>query len=377
MEDFGIDFVLGLDLPDLCRYRGPRGTYYADCPFCGKKRKVGIDPAKGIGRCNYCGTGFNKISLHAMLKGISNLEAGRELTSLYRSLPEEEREKYALKTVGIADRETAPAPLEVRDEGYRELLDRLTLSEVHRESLHRRGLTDAQIDALMYRSFPGERPGRVERDMAGFLRERVTVREGVPGFWCTRYGNVHIVHRRSGILLPVRTDTGMISGLQVRYDDLPEDASEAEKEAWRKYAWFSSSEKKGGCPVSGCENIHFAGDWHTMPQTVTITEGVLKADVAAALTGGRFIGLTGVNNLGQLPGVLADLRAYGQTRTVNVAIDMDYRSKRTVAAAMEEICRMVDEAGFARRILKWNERWKGVDDFMLARKELLDACSGD
>ena len=377
MEDFGIDFVLGLDLPDIRRYHGPRGTYYTDCPFCGKKRKVGIDPAKGIGRCNYCGVGFNKISLHAMLKGISNLEAGRELTALYRDLSEEEREKYALKTAGTADRETAPAPLDERDEVYRELLGRLTLSEAHRESLYRRGLTDSQIEMLMYRSFPGERLGRVEKEMSAFLRERVTGREGVPGFWRTRYGNVHIVRRRSGILLPVRTDTGMISGLQIRYDNLPENASEAERDAWRKYAWFSSSEKKGGCPVSGCENIHFAGNWNAMPETVTITEGVLKADIAAALSGGRFLGLTGVNNTSQLPGVLACLKGYGGTETVNVAVDVDCRGKPQVAAALGEICRMVDEAGFRRRIITWDERWKGVDDFLLARKELLNACSGE
>ena len=51
-------------------------------------------------------------------------------------------------------KQTPKAAPDVLDKAYRALLQELSLSETHRENLQRRGLTDAQIASLAYRTLP-------------------------------------------------------------------------------------------------------------------------------------------------------------------------------------------------------------------------------
>ena len=113
---------------------------------------------------------------------------------------------------------------------------------------------------------------------------------------------------------------------------------------YKKYSWYSSSEKDTGCGVSGCENIHFAGDWSTIPKACCITEGILKSDIAAYLSGKPFIGLVGVNNVGQLVKVLTYLAERG-LESVYIYVDMDYRDKREVQKALDNIKKKINQSG--------------------------------
>ena len=189
----------------------------------------------------------------------------------------------------------------------------------------------------------------------------------IPGMYRVN-DSIRIVRRSnksiSGYFVPVKDCYGRISGMQIRYDNLPENATEKQIENYHKYAWYSSSEKETGCPVTGIENVHhtFTVDG-AAPKTVYLTEGCLKADIASAISGKPFIALIGVNNVSQLPQELKYLKENG-TQLIKVAVDMDYRDKPNVAKALANIMQIIGEAGLESVLLTWPSEYKGIDDFL-------------
>jgi len=73
-------------------------------------------------------------------------------------------------------KQTPKAPPDMLDMAYSALLAELQLSETHRQNLQRRGLTDAEIDSLGYRTLPAS--GR--RELVNRLQ--AVKLAGVPGF---------------------------------------------------------------------------------------------------------------------------------------------------------------------------------------------------
>ena len=148
-----------------------------------------------------------------------------------------------------------------------------------------------------------------------------------------------------------------------------EEASVKEKESYHKYGRYASSWKKTGCASSGAESIHYTGfdySFDVTPETVWLTEGILKADIAAYHSGRAFIALIGVNNTSQLPDELKYLKEHG-TKRICIAVDMDYREKENVASALDTIERMVFESGLEGVVIQWDGHYKGIDDYILAR----------
>lgn len=350
---FGIDFVVIEDLSHLTgfqEWKASGSSYDITCPFCGGKRKMNINTAKNVAKCNKCGggSGFNTVTLHAALTGLSNSDACKDLLTRWNGLKSDV--KLQLKNAAKENTsQIVPAPVEIRDTVYRKFLSELSLSVKHREDLQRRGLSKKQIEDGLYRTIPA----------VGFhtLAYKAVYETGVypalanhkywgiPGFTdIADQEKISCRGRRNGYFVPVIQKDGLISGMQIRYDDLTDDASEEEKEKYKKYSWYSSSEKETGCSVTGCENIHFAGNWSSFDSDINLTEGVLKADVAAALSGKSFLGLVGVNNISQLKATLCRLQAFGASN-VNLYIDMDYRDKPEVAAALNGIKKEINRTG--------------------------------
>ena len=89
------------------------------------------------------------------------------------------------------------------------------------------------------------------------------------------------------------------------------DGSRVEKTG-NRFRWFSTGGMRSGQKIfengTGISSyIHVAGDPHS--DTLHITEGPLKADIASYLSGGElFIGLTGVQNVRYLADVVAQLK---------------------------------------------------------------------
>jgi hypothetical protein len=46
---------------------------------------------------------------------------------------------------------------------------------------------------------------------------------------------------------------------------------------------------------------------------------------------------------------------------------MDYRKKENVASALDTIERMVFESDLEGAVIRWDEHYKGIDDYILAK----------
>jgi len=152
----------------------------------------------------------------------------------------------------------------------------------------------------------------------------------------------------SGFLIPVCDREGYIQGLQIRLDDV----------SVRKYRWFSSNHCAGGSRAYSW--VHVSRAPAVPPRTVYITEGALKADVAASLSGKLFTAVPGVKALDLLPGTL---RGLGVSRAVE-ALDMDKRINANVAAAADRIRDIVTGAALDFFPFEWDSRYKGIDDYL-------------
>lgn len=359
---YGIDFVVDQDLEAVKKIKAPNG-YYIDCPFCEGKKKLNVHQGKNVFRCAKCDTSGNAITFHARMLSIDNKTAKKDLDARFIGIPSEYKTRYMFKEV---TNNIEPFPIDIRDVVYNKLLDQLTLSEKHYNDLKNRGLTDEQIQKNGYKTLPIKELQKIGGIACSYVEGASKGKYGIPGFYDIDTLGAKMVKRKGGFLIPCKDIYGRISGFQIRYDSLPENATKEEKERYHKYSWLTSSEKESGCSFTGCENIHFAGNWEVVPETINLTEGVLKADIASALTGQVFLGLSGVNNLSQLEKNLKVLKAKG-TKTVNICVDMDYRDKPEVKKALARIENIVLSAGLKFITFNWDDKYKGIDDFLLAR----------
>ena len=128
-----------------------RGEVEASCPFCGDhgggKYHLFLNTSTDQYRCVLCGAHGNSVTLYARVKGLSNLEAFRELEeggNIY-PMPKQPASQYT---------EAAPRPLAERSEIYYDMLELLNLSDRHKENLIGRGLSEERIAQNQYRSMP-------------------------------------------------------------------------------------------------------------------------------------------------------------------------------------------------------------------------------
>ena len=354
LNEFNMMFVLQEDLPFERKFKSGDG-YDMDCPFCKGKRKFHVSLKRNAARCNKCSgdSGWNTTTLHADLTGLSTKEAYKDLVKKFNGL-EAGAKVIAKHTKKLQEEDSiTPVDITVRDKVYRKLLESLELAPSHKEDLLKRGLSEEDIKEGLYKTVPVM--GFHSLAVSALEGEKIKKGEGIPGFTdASNINDAAVRKKKSGYFVPVKTRNGLISGMQIRFDNLPENSSEEEKEAFRKYTWFSSAEKDTGCGVTGCENIHYAGNWEEVPKEVQITEGMLKADIASHLSGKPFLALAGVNNVGQLQAELTKLQKEG-LETVNICVDMDYREKREVANAMKRIQEIINKSGFHEYILSDKE----------------------
>lgn len=238
-----------------------------------------------------------------------------------------------------------PASIQRRHAVYTAMLDRLTLESRERQTLLDRGLNTAQIDTLGYKT---------TRDVAEELVQSGQILDRVPGFF--RENGVWRANLRAGIFVSMRDAAGRISGIQMRtYDERV------------RYKWFSSFARvlpdgtkellpygaSSGCPVS-----HHTGSG-TM---VWITEGSIKSDILALLTGYPVLGKAGTD-----AGLEDVARACLKFETAVLCYDMDWQTNKFVRNALVRQARAIEQrTGIPVKIALWDESFKGVDDFLLA-----------
>jgi hypothetical protein len=230
----------------------------------------------------------------------------------------------------------------------------LGLSERHRAALLARGLSEGEIERNGYASAPPPDDGdRIARELSDFNLE------GVPGFFM-QGGEWRMRDFGVGIFVPVRDEHLRIVGCQIRRDDVADDQP--------KYIWFSSAGKPHG--TSSSSPLHYARP-HLLcgASEVLLTEGALKADVAAYFLNAPIIAAAGVSNFGQ--DFAENLKAkFPSLRTILIAFDSDWRIKPQVKAALEKMMRNLSGVGFHVKVRTWPPHMgKGIDDYLLARSQ--------
>ena len=212
-----------------------------------------------------------------------------------------------------ADTGPQPAPADQLDRVYRELLSHLTLSPEHREQMLARGFTADQVEVLGVKTLDQAARQVAKRlaEMFPFLWQSVPglyVKDGRPalGGW-------------TGLLIPCKDLQGRIIALRIRAD-----SSDAPR-----YSWLSS-ERHGG-PGPGAPLSWWPGAGG-QTEAVRVTEGELKAALAALRTGIPTIACPGVGLFGGNQ-VLDWLLELGAARVI-LTPDADFRTNPHVARAV-------------------------------------------
>jgi hypothetical protein len=118
---------------------------------------------------------------------------------------------------------------------------------------------------------------------------------------------------------------------------------------------------EGWCSWSGM-NVREA----TTPFDVVVTEGPLKGFIVHELTNANVIAVPGVSVLKKLPPVLKELNQLG-LRKVVIAYDMDALSKIEVSNQLTRMREMLDDLELPHQTLMWDQNYKGLDDWLLAK----------
>ena len=334
----------------------------ARCPYCNDHRyRMYLNRITHMFFCQNCGTGGNAVTLYADCnpKGIrlTNYES-------YKALSAEPSVRQYDVPVIESRGEPPIRKLSERSEIYLEFLKLLRLEKDHLTNLLNRGLSTEIIKGNMYKSFPTDKTER--QWICDNLAARYDLTD-VPGFYRSG-GRWSIIGLKSGILIPICSKDNLIQGLQIRFDNPPvkritaADGKVTEKVGGR-FRWLSTG-GNGFTDGTGITSyIHVTGD--VSSDTLYLTEGGMKADIASYLSGGRlFIGLTGVQNVRYLKEIVTSLHP----KRIVECIDMDCRTNPQVQKAQSKIQAICTPLCEEYKRFFWPKEQKGIDDYMLFMK---------
>lgn len=325
-----------------------------DCPFCNhKKGKMNLNTIKNVFRCNYCGESGGMVELYGKVKGMNNSEAFAEIKWLFNEKTEIGRLEDTEKSYSILHEIKPKANTDICNETYSMLINELVLAENHKKQLIERGLDIDNVIKNGYRSTPAFGFSNIVASLLG----NGCMLEGVPGFY-TRPDNTYDINfysALSGILIPIKSIEGKIQGFQIRVDR-PINGN--------KYIWFSSVNKFKG--TSSGSPVHFVGN--IFDKTVYVTEGALKADIAHKFSGKTFLAVAGAGQYESLRPKFKQLKEMRATDIVE-AYDMDKFTNEYVEKGCGNMIKLANEFGFKVHRLIWNEKFKGIDDWLKNRSE--------
>ena len=343
----------------------------ARCPYCGDykyRMYLSRQTDNATFWCHNCGTGGNAVTLYADFN-----PGGRRMTTREAFLELMDHPQVRTGESAYEPDRYIPEPirpLHERSRIYLELLSLLRLEPKHHENLRIRGLSDEIIRGNMYRSIPTDWKQR--RQVVEQLAARYDL-SGMPGFYTRNFRWDLSNCRYSGILIPVCDMDSQIQGLQIRLDEPPprtvtqpdgtKVAKKGDRFRWLSTGGMSNGKKfyENGTGISSY--IHVVGDLSC--DTLHITEGAMKADIASFLSDGElFIGLTGVQNTRYLEDVVKRLKP----KRILECIDMVVRSNPHVQRAQAKIRAICAPLCEEYRPFTWPVEQKGIDDFLLFEK---------
>ena len=336
-----------------------KGQVYIACPMCAKnerQKKLNINFSKNVFRCNKCDVHGGPIAFWGMYRGLTD---PKEIAKDYfKAAGKTEKVKTpAAKADAPASsyEEEVVASLEKRNAAYKALINETALSDSHLAALKKRGLSEETIIKNEYRSVQMFDLKKLAQKVQ---KEHGVVLDNVPGFY-TEDGTWTLRKFQSGIMIPQRNGRGEIQGFQIRFDNPKGDCP--------RYISLSSRDMENGAPAhSYC---HLARGKKGC-KTVILTEGALKADVISDLTGYTVIAVPGVNSRKYLPDALKSLKWYGLEKVL-IAFDMDKTTNVHVLNALERLKKEISSLGLEYCVLNWDEKYKGLDDYLYAKREAL------
>jgi hypothetical protein len=266
--------------------------------------------------------------------------------------------KYS-KPEGTDAAKVDTASVETRDRVYREFLNLLSLSREHKEDLLRRGLSDEDIKKNGYKSIT---KAKKPWDICKILLNRGIKLSGIPGFYKDKgkYGGGYWTFNwKPGYLIPMIDGQGRIQALQRRVEN--------PRKGEPKYMLMSSFKKENGSN-SGTP-AHVAMPSEIKDSRVWVTEGPLKADIAAKYLGAAVIGLMSAGTWVPAIGLIKELAP----KEIVLAYDMDFKKNEDVGEPLKLLRAKLDEMGLAVNQATWNVV-KGIDDALVnGRKITVDS----
>lgn len=379
MEKSEFPFSIDMVLHEICRPRFKRETPNANgeeefyCPIrestgeFNKEVNVNVftEKWKCFRDCPDCPKNSGGVlDLYVLFFGGDRKTAYKEIDSFVNGNPITVERRKALKENIKPKKIIDKASPEVLNDTYTKFLDMLTLSDNHKADLLKRGLSEKDIETMGFRSIPQNGLEVIPKT----LEKAGATLKGVPGFYY-KNNKPCIATHGSGYLIPYRDTKGNIVQLQIRFDiDMNGGLSEEEKEKakQKRYRWFTSSGEENG---ASAQNVPFWGlPGVEMPETVYATEGGLKAATAASLSGGYFVAIPGVTCYTAWMELLTELKKRG-VKTLVDAFDSDRSENKSVANAINKLHKIAEDYGLPMKSWDWGVEYKGVDDFLLARKK--------
>lgn len=243
---------------------------------------------------------------------------------------------------GNVSLEAKAAPDEICQQVYGYLISLLSLDSNHRENLLKRGLNSDEIERRAYRTLPTEGRARIYRFLEGKFGQDTL--QAIPGI-ILKSGKFTL-GGASGLIIPVRDKSGLISRLISRVDKPIDD---------NKYLWLSSSKYEGAGAGARLHVPLYSGK----TRIIRLTEGQLKADVATAISHILTLGIPGVSNWRMGVKGLEDF----EFETVRVSFDADAKDNPTVAQHLLNLYEALLANGHQVEYETWDgEKAKGIDD---------------
>lgn len=304
------------------------------------KGHLTIRPDLGVFRCPRCGYSGNAWT---MAHDLFNQDQAKEL----------------LRRVGNYTGPTwidnPAADIQTRDKVYRALLSKLVLSPSHRKDLLDRGLPEDLIERRRYKSLVG---WESTQGICNLLLKEGYPLKGIPGIFQDKYDR-WIFMTMPGFFIPIEDENGLIQGFQIRVDDNYRTLRNSQGNRLGKYINFSSTGKKKGCSSGALIHVAVPENKNLKENRVWITEGPLKADIAAHYTNMPFLGVPGVSVYQQAAQKAEEL---GIKRTA-VAYDMDLRENPHVQKAEIALMKELLKRGISAVPVNWHQEYgKGIDD---------------
>jgi hypothetical protein len=234
------------------------------------------------------------------------------------------------------------------------LLNTTPLATRHEKDLARRGCSRAEISAWGYRTLYLRGRARLAKECHNGHPDDLA---GVPGFYIAAgaYGPYWNLAGSPGLLIPVRAPDHRIRGFRIRPNEQGDGG---------KYRWLSSAKQPGGTGMVAHCHVSRPKLGTVIDPAVWVTEGEIKADLAAERLGAIVVSIPGVSSWAlAIPDVKELLPNGGR---VVVALDSDWREKPPVHNAIWCLSRVFPALGYRAEVAQWPARHKGLDDLLTA-----------